>query len=146
VTAARPGNPASLQKAAAARTAAAASRAEKALDHMLRTGQPVTFRGLAAAASVSLHFLYRNPAIRERVEELRAQPPAPARPPRSTGTHPDQPGSVIAALTGELTQLKRRHREQLTDLQHALQAAHGENLLLRRRLSQQTQHPGAAGQ
>jgi hypothetical protein len=78
VTAARPGNPASLQKAAAARTAAAASRAEKALDRMLRTGQPVTFRGLAAAASVSLHFLYRNPAIRERVEQLRAQPPAPA--------------------------------------------------------------------
>jgi hypothetical protein len=146
VTAARPGNPANLQKAAAARTAAAASRAEKALDRMLRTGQPVTFRGLAAAAPVSLHFLYRNPAIRERIEQLRSQPPAPAGPPCSTGTHPDQPGNVITALTGELTQLKRRHREQVTELQRALQAAHGENLLLRRRLGQQAQQPAAAGQ
>ena len=70
MTAARPGNLASLQKAAAARTAATAVRTEAALDQMLRTGQPVTFRGLAAAAPVSLDFLYRNPAIRQRVEQL----------------------------------------------------------------------------
>lgn len=146
MTASKPGNLANLQKAAAARTAATAARAEAALDRMLRAGQPVTFRGLAAAASVSLHFLYRNPAIRERVEQLRARPPAPAGPPRRTGTHPDQPGNVIAALTGELNQLKRRHREQVSELQRALQAAHGENLLLRRRLGQQAQQPSTASQ
>ena len=50
VTAGRPGNLANLQKATAARTAATTGRAEAALDHMLRTGQPITFRGLAAAA------------------------------------------------------------------------------------------------
>ena len=139
MTASKPGNLANLQKAAAARTAAAAARAEAALDRMLRTGQPVTFRGLAAAASVSLDFLYRNPAIRQRVEHLRAQQQAPAA--QQPGTRPDQPGNIVAALTGELTQLKRRHHEQVAELQRALQTAHGENLLLRRRLGQQ-QQPG----
>lgn len=146
MTASKPGNLANLQKATAARTAAAAARAEAALDRILRTGQPVTFRGLAAAASVSLDFLYRNPAIRQRVEHLRAQQQAPAAPARQSGTRPDQPGSIVAALTGELTQLKRRHREQAAELQQALQAAHGENLMLRRRLGQQRQQPGTPEQ
>jgi len=140
MTASRPGNPANLQKAAAARTAAAASRAEAALDRMLRAGQPVTFRGLAAAAPVSLDFLYRNPALRQRIEQARARPRATAIPRPQQG---DQPGSVVAALTGELTQLRHRHREQLTELRAALQAAHGENLMLRRRLGQQRQEPSA---
>jgi Family of unknown function (DUF6262) len=144
MTASRPGNLASLQKAAAARTAATAARAQAALDHMLRTGQPVTFRGLAAAAPVSLDFLYRNPALRQRIEQLRAQPQA--RPAQRRDTAPDQPGNVIATLTGELTRLKRRHREQVAELQRALQAAHGENLILRRRLGQQPPPPSTRDQ
>ena len=144
MTAARPGNLASLQKAAAARTAATAARAEAALDHMLRTGQPITFRGLAAAAPVSLDFLYRTPAIRQRIEQLRAQ--QQSRPARPRNAKPDPSGNVIAALTGQLTQLKRRHREEVIKLKHALQAAHGENLMLRRRLGQQSQAPGSPGQ
>lgn len=139
MTATRPGNLASLQKAAAARTTATAARAEAALDRMLRTGQPVTFRGLAAAACVSLDFLYRNPAIRQRIEQLRAQPQAAQR----RDAEPDPSGNVIAALTGQLTQLRRRHRDEVAELQHALQAAHGENLMLRRRLGQQPQAPSA---
>jgi hypothetical protein len=137
VTASRPGNPANLHKAAAARTAAATARTEAALERMLRTGQPVTFRGLAAAAPVSLDFLYRHPAIRQRVEQLRAQQQALSAPARNPATRPAQPGSVVAALTGELAELKRRHRDQVAELQRALQAAHGENLMLRRRLGQQ---------
>ncbi len=139
MTAGRPGNLANLQKAAAARTAAATARAEAALDHMLRTGQPITFRGLAAAAPASLDFLYRNPAIRQRIEQLRAQ--QQTRPAQHRDTDPDQPSNVIATLTGQLTQLKRSHREQVAELRHALEAAHGENLLLRRRLGHQPQHP-----
>jgi hypothetical protein len=144
VTASRPGNLANLQKATATRTAAATARAEAALDHMLRTGRPVTFRGLAAAAPVSLDFLYRTPAIRQRIEQLRAQ--QQTRPAQRRDAGPDQPGNVIAALTGQLTQLKLRHREQVAELQHALQAAHGENLLLRRRLGQQPQEPSTLDQ
>ncbi len=139
MTASKPGNLANLQKAAAARTAATIARAEATLDHMLRTGQPITFRGLAAAAPVSLDFLYRNPVIRQRVEQLRGQ--QQTRPAQHRDIDPDQPSNVIAALTGQLTQLRRRHREQVAELQRALETAHGENLLLRRRLGQQPQHP-----
>jgi hypothetical protein len=138
MTAGKPGNLANLQIAAASRTAAATARVENALDCMLRAGQPVTFRGVAATAPASLDFLYRNPAIRQRIEQLRSQHPRPA---QSHDPAPDQPGNVIAALTGQLAELRRRHREQVAELQRALQAAHGENLLLRRRLGQQPQQP-----
>ncbi len=45
-----PGNLPNLQKATAARTAAATARAEAALTAMIKAGEPVTFRGLAARA------------------------------------------------------------------------------------------------
>jgi hypothetical protein len=139
MTAEKPGNLANLQKAAASRTAAATARVEAALGRMLRAGQPVTFRGVAAAAPASLDFLYRNPAVRQRIERLRSQQAARAAQRHDTG--PGQPGSVVAALTGQLADLKRRHREQIADLQRALEAAHGENLILRRRLGQQPHEP-----
>ena len=83
-----PGNPASLQKAAAARTAAAAARAEAALTAMIKAGQPVTFRGLAARAGVSLDSSTATPrsepgssiiAPRRRPGSSPVPPPSPAR-------------------------------------------------------------------
>lgn len=128
------GNIANLQKATAARTAGALTRAETALAAMVKAGEPVTFRGLAARAGVSLDFLYRSNQIRSRVEHLRTarqtRPPA-GHPDR---VDPDQPGSVVRALTVQLTDLKRSHREETAALRQALETAHGENLLLRRRL------------
>ncbi len=127
------GNPDNLRRAAARKSAAARTRAEQGLREMLRRGDPITFRGLADAAGVSLDFLYRTDQIRRRVEQLRDQrqaaPPAPA-----TRAEPDQPGSVIRTLTAQLTELKRRHRDEIHALNQALEAAHGENLELRRRL------------
>lgn len=130
------GNPANLRKAASAKSAAARSRAETGLRQMRRRGDPITFRGLAQTAGVSLDFLYRTPAIRAQVEQLRARQQAtPA--PRTPASSPDQPSSVIRTLTAQLTELKRRHREEISVLKQALEAAHGENLELRRRLGHQ---------
>jgi hypothetical protein len=42
---------------------------------MIKAGEPVTFRGLAARAGVSLDFLYRNTAIRTRIEHHRSAQP-----------------------------------------------------------------------
>ena len=69
----RPGNLENLKAAAAARTAATATRADAGLREMLRTGQPITFRGLARHAGVSLDFLYSSTALRQRVQQLRGQ-------------------------------------------------------------------------
>ncbi len=141
----RPGNLENLKAAAAARTAGTATRADAGLREMLRTGQPVTFRGLARHAGVSLDFLYSSTALRQRVQQLRDQQRIQPGSTTSRGgtTGDDQAGapspettsSVVATLTAQLTDLKRRHREETARLRRELEAAHGENLLLRRRLA-----------
>ncbi len=140
----RPGNLENLKAAAAARTAATATRADAGLREMLRTGQPVTFRGLARHAGVSLDFLYSSTALRQRIQQLRDQ--QRTQPGRTTSrgdttgadlagvASPETTSSVAATLTAQLTDLKRRHREETARLRRELEAAHGENLLLRRRL------------
>jgi len=130
-----PGNPANLHKAAAARTAAAAARAEAALTAMIKAGQPVTFRGLAARAGVSLDFLYRNTAIRARIEHHRTAQPPRQQPGPAALPGQDHPASVVRTLTAQLADLRRRHHQETTALRQALEQAHGENLLLRRRLA-----------
>ncbi len=130
------GNPDNLRRAAAAKTAAATARAEQGIRDMVRRGEPITFRGLAQSAGVSLDFLYRNTEIRRRVEHLRNQQrrTSPVPPDRAD---PDQPSSVVRTLTAQLAELKRRHREEVSTLRQALEAAHGENLDLRRRLGRE---------
>jgi len=125
------GNPDNLRQAAARKSAAAQARAEQGLREMVRRREPITFRGLAQTAGVSLDFLYRHNEIRQRVEHLRAQQQArPPSPP--TPVDPDQPSSVIRTLTTQLAELKRRHRDEISELKAALAAAHGELLTLRR--------------
>ena len=132
------GNPDNLRQAAARKSAAATARADQGLHELIRTGQPITFRGLAQTAGVSLDFLYRTPQIRQRVDHLRAQqrttPPAP---PEQLEDHPS---SVVRTLTAQLAELRRRHRDEVDTLKQALETAHGENLELRRRLGDR--HPG----
>ena len=127
------GNPDNLRRAAVRRSAAAQARAEQGLRELIRRGEPITFRGLAATAGVSLDFLYRTGEIRRRVEQLRGQQQA-SPPALATPADPDQPGSVVRTLTAQLAELRRRHRDEIHALNQALEAAHGENLELRRRL------------
>jgi Family of unknown function (DUF6262) len=135
------GNPDNLRRAAAAKSAAAKTRAEQGLREMIRRGDSITFRGLAQTAGVSLDFLYRTTDIRERVERLRSQQRT-SQPPRPAQADPDQPSSVVRTLTAQMAELKRRHREEIQSLKAALEAAHGENLELRRRLGER--RPAAA--
>lgn len=133
------GNPDNLRRAAARKSTAARTRAEHGLQDLIRAGEPITFRGLAKTAAVSLDFLYTTTDIRRRVEQLRTQQqsttPAATRP-----ASPDGPSSVVRTLTEQLTDLKRRHRSEVQQLQQALEAAHGENLQLRRRLERPAQN------
>jgi Family of unknown function (DUF6262) len=128
------GNPDNLRAAARRKREAATERAEAALDALITSGEPITFRGLARAGGVSIDFLYRSP-LRPQVEQLRAD--QQRTPPASREPEPRQPPSqsnVVRALTAQLTELKRHHRVELARLEAALAAAQGENLDLRRRL------------
>jgi hypothetical protein len=126
------GNPDNLRQAAARKSAAAQTRAESALREMIRRQQPITFRGLAHTAGVSLDFLYRHADLRRRVEQLRAQQDQAKRP--TPVAAPDEPSNVVRALTAQISELKRQHRAEIDVLNQALQAAHGENLTLRRQV------------
>jgi hypothetical protein len=122
---------ATLRQAAAAKREAAVARAETGIRKLTKTGQPVTFRAVAAASGVSADFLYRHPELRARIERLRDHQPAPAR--RAPASEPGSPSasSVVATLTARLTDLRR----ELAETKAQLAAAHGELLALRR-------HPG----
>lgn len=133
------GNPENLRQAAARKSAAARTRAEQGLQEMVRQGQPVTFRGLAKTAGISLDFLYSTADIRSRIEQLRGQQQTTA--PAATGRgDADEPSSVVRTLTAQLAELKRRHRDEVRQLREALEVAHSENLQLRRGLGP---HSGA---
>jgi len=123
---------ATLRQAAAAKRDAAAARAETGIRALTKTGQPITFRAVAAAGGVSVDFLYRHPELRARIERLRGQKPAPTghTPPGEPRSHTS---SVVATLTARLTELRR----ELAETKAQLAAAHGELLALRR-------HPGNA--
>jgi hypothetical protein len=75
---------------------------------MIRHHQPITFRGPAHNAGVSLDFLYRHRDLRRRLEHLRAQQDRPSRP--TTVAAPDEPSSVVRTLTAQISELKRQHR------------------------------------
>jgi hypothetical protein len=126
------GNPDNLRQAAARKSATAQTRAEQGLREMIRRNEPITFRGLAQTAGVSLDFLYRCAPIRQRVEHLRAQQHNTPRP-AATTVHEDTPNSVVRTLTAQLAALKQQHRDEVHQLRQALETAQGEILQLRRR-------------
>jgi Family of unknown function (DUF6262) len=139
------GNPENLRAAAQRKHQAATERAQTALDALITAGEPITFRGLANRAGVSIDFLYRSP-LRARVEQVRAEqqhtPPAHPQPDPKLDESPSQ-SNVVRALTAQINELKRRHRSETEQLRAALAAAHGENLEPRRQLGRQHRSPAA---
>lgn len=139
------GNPDNLRAAAQRKRQAATQRAETALDALIKTGEPITFRGLAKTAGVSIDFLYRSP-LRGRVEQLRAdqqRTPRHAIEPRPEADPPASQSNVVRTLTAQLADLKRHHRAEIARLEAALAAAQGENLHLRRQLGRQARQSAA---
>jgi Family of unknown function (DUF6262) len=137
------GNPDNLRAAAQRKREAATHRAETALNELIASREPITFRGLSKSAGVSIDFLYRS-ALRAQVEQLRAdqQHTPPVRHERDADQPPSQ-SNVVRALTAQIAELKQRHRAETEHLQAALATAHGENLELRRQLGRQGRPPPA---
>jgi hypothetical protein len=125
------GNPDNLRAAAARKREHATERAETALRALIKRGDPITFRGVAAEAGCSPDFLYCSPTLRPRIEHLRAQQQATPRP-RLAPIDGLATSNVVRALSAQLTALKKQHHDEITALNAALSAAHGELLHLRR--------------
>lgn len=113
--------------------------AEKAVHAALRAARksnnPVTVTGIAKAAGVSTDFIYRHPELRSQVEALRrTRTPVRA---DSAELDPDTAAAsstLVRRLSQQIAELRRKHREEVAELQTALGAAHGELLSLRRQL------------
>ncbi|MDT2006477.1 transposase [Rhodococcus opacus] len=113
-----------LRRSAEARTAAATERANKAIAELNKRGEPVNFRRVARKGQVSLDFLYRNTQLRETITRLRSRHQSASAAP----VEPDPQSTIVLILTRQL----RDAKAEITRLQAALAAAHGENLALRR--------------
>lgn len=104
-----------LAQAAAARHQATLSKASQAVERLDRTGQPVTFSAVAAAAGVSRAWLYRNPAIRDLITRLRSEPRRAASPPAAQRATAESLRARLGAAHEEITRLRAENaalREQ----------------------------------
>ena len=122
-----------LARAAKSRHDSTHAKAETALRELAERGQPISFASVARQAGVSTDFLYRQPTLRAKISSLRSRPgiyAAPAEVDDASST-----SAVVRALSTRIKDLTRQHREEVAALQRGLAAAHGENLLLRRRLA-----------
>ena len=120
-----------LTAAAKAKSQAKTTAAEQAIRALVKRGEPVTFQAVSREAGVSHAFLYAHNDLRQRIEHLRAQTrPTPTPDPANDGND-----TVVLALTNQIKQLKKQHRQELHALRTALEQAHGENLDLRRELN-----------
>ena len=125
-----------LQQATRRRHETAEKAVTAALREARKANTPITFTRLAAAAGVSTDFIYRHPGLRAQVEALRRIRNGPG-----TATHRNADtdaaeSTVVRRLSQELVDLRHKHQEQVTTLQQALAAAHGELLQLRRQLAE----------
>ncbi|WP_051133633.1 DUF6262 family protein [Nocardia paucivorans] len=123
-----------LRAATIRRTQHAAQQAHAALEKMVKYNQPISFTAVAREAGVSTDFLYRHPQLRPEIERYRAKS-EPAAPPRGSDSDPTGSSSAVRALARKLEDERRTHHAQVSELRKALEAAHGENLELRRRLA-----------
>jgi hypothetical protein len=129
-----------LAAAAKAKSEAKTKAAEQAIRSLVKRGQPITFQAVQREAGVSHAFLYSHPELRGRIERLRAQ----ARPaPVQSGTA-EPADTLVLALTSQISQLNKRHRQEVQELRAALEQAHGENLQLRRELTRRGWSPQPA--
>lgn len=107
-----------LAVAAARRHEATRAKAIQALRELSRTGDPVTFASVAAAAGISRSWLYTQPDIRDQIHRLRSTATPPAGPPIPASQRTSDP-SLRARLTialernRTLTEENARLRRQL---------------------------------
>jgi hypothetical protein len=109
-----------LSEAAARRHELTRAKAIQALRELDRSGQPVTFAGIASAAGISRSWLYTQPDISDQIRRLRTKTDGAG----SAGAIPAGQRATDASLRARLTAALARN-QQLAD----------ENSRLRRQLA-----------
>lgn len=120
-----------LAQAAAARTAAAESRARRAIMKLDHSNEPITFVAVARCGQVFMSFLYQHRQLRRQILERRRPHPSAQRPVAES--------ALTGSLRVKLQVALRRNQELLEELV----VLRGENEALRSRLLT-LEHRGSA--
>lgn len=124
-----------LARAAKTRHDTTTARAEAALRELSVQRLPVTFSAVAHRAGVSTDFLYRHPVLRAKITSMRSSTRRAAEPHQEPEAAGGSTSAAVRALSARLKELTTQHRADVAALERSLATAHGENLLLRRRLA-----------
>jgi hypothetical protein len=112
-----------LRCAAQARHDTTLAKATAALDAVVRTGDPVTFGGLARTAGISRSWLYRQPELRGQIEQLRQSAPSNRKhAPRAQQASDDSNRQKLALYRAELARLQEENRSLREQLARKLGA------------------------
>ena len=95
-----------LSEAAARRHELTRAKAIQALRELDRSGQPVTFAGIASAAGISRSWLYTQPDISDQIRRLRT---------KTDGTVPAGQRATDASLRARLTAALDRNKQLADD-------------------------------
>jgi len=128
--------PQHLRDAAQRRHQEATDRATTALTRLSAAGKAISFASLAREAVVSTDFLYRQPQLRQRINQIRTSNGQRAQAAAADDGTALNASAPVRALSAQLKELRRRHHKDITDLKEALAVAHGETLAPRRKLAQ----------
>jgi hypothetical protein len=127
--------PQHLRDAAQRRHQQATERATAALARLSAAGKAITFASVAREAGVSTDFLYRQPELRQRIQQMRTSHGQRSNTPAADDGMALTASAPVRALSAQLKELRRRHQKEVTALKEALAVAHGETLALRRKLA-----------
>jgi hypothetical protein len=127
--------PEHLREAAQRRHQEATERATTALARLSAGGAAISFASVAREAKVSTDFLYRQPQLRQRIQQMRTTNGHQGKAVIADNNTLPSASAPVRALSAQLKELRRRHRDEITALRQALAVAQGENLALRRRLA-----------
>ncbi len=111
-----------IRAVASRRTADAEARVRAVLSALERSSAPVTFAAVASAAGVSRQFLYTQPQLRAKIDQLRDQATNVARLPARGSADSDSARVRLRAALEDNQRL--RHENRL--LKDELAIAHGE--------------------
>ena len=142
------GNPDGLRNAAQQKRNEALERTEKAISLMVKQGQKINFQTVAEAAGVSVAYLYKYDAIKQRIYQLRKQQSSIKALPQKQRASDDSNKAIMTALKKRISDLQaevrglRNHIEvvegrafEVLDLKQQVEGLRTENSKLREQLS-----------
>lgn len=105
----------------------ALNKVEQGIRQLLKEGKPINFQSVAGAANVSKAFLYKEPDIKERVEQLRQQG-AEKKPELRQKASDASKDSMIRTLRERLKKLEAENQELRKQVEVAYGLAHSNTL------------------